>query len=42
VNIGAGYIGGGWPDEQYNEKDGNDGYLDYFTGQLADVTLSYS
>lgn len=42
VNIGAGYIGGGWPDETHNEEDGNQGYLQYYTGQIADVTLTYS
>ncbi len=42
VNMGAGYIGGGWQDETHYEQDGNDGYLQYYTGQLADVTLTYS
>ncbi len=38
--IGAGYLGGGWPDETYHEKNGNDGYLTYFKGQIADITFT--
>jgi Laminin G domain len=38
--IGAGFLGGGWPDEADHEKDGDDGYLTYFDGEIADVTLT--
>jgi hypothetical protein len=41
LDFGAGYIGGAWPDESYYEKDGNEGYLQYFKGEMADITLSY-
>jgi hypothetical protein len=39
VNFGAGYNGGNWPDEKYG---GGTATLDYFNGQMADVTLTYS
>lgn len=35
--FGAGYIGGGWPDEAHYEQSGNTGYLQYFKGDIADV-----
>jgi len=38
--LGSGYIGGNWPDEPHHEQSGNTGYLMYFHGELADVTLS--
>jgi hypothetical protein len=40
--LGAGSIGGKWPDENYYEKQGNDGYPEYFDGQLAAVDYSTS
>jgi hypothetical protein len=39
INFGAGYNGGNWPDEKYN---GQTATRDYFTGDMADVTLTYS
>jgi hypothetical protein len=36
--IGAGYIGGDWPSENYDRRNGNTGYLDY--GQIADITVT--
>jgi hypothetical protein len=38
--IGAGYIGGTWPDETHYEQQGNTGYLTYFKGKIADVTFT--
>lgn len=40
LTIGAGYIGGTWPDEADHEKDGNTGYLNYFKGYIAAVTFT--
>jgi len=40
LDLGAGYIGGGWPDETYYKEDGNQGYLTYFNGDIADVTIT--
>jgi Concanavalin A-like lectin/glucanases superfamily len=40
--LGAGYIGGGWPDEIHHEQDGNTAYPMYLNGELADVTLTDS
>jgi hypothetical protein len=40
LDFGAGYIGGGWPAEPHYKQNGNTGYLDYFNGQLADLTAS--
>ena len=39
-DLGAGYIGGSWPDESHHEQSGNTGYLTYFNGELADVILT--
>jgi hypothetical protein len=36
--IGAGFIGGGWPDETYNGS--SHGMLEYFNGDIADVTFT--
>jgi hypothetical protein len=38
--IGAGYIGGNWPNEIHYKQSGNTGYRDFFDGEIADVTLS--
>ena len=40
LTFGAGYIGGSWPDEPHQNQNGNTGYLDYFRGQIASITLS--
>ena len=40
LNFAAGYLGGGWPEEPHYHQSGSTGYLDYFTGQLADITAS--
>ena len=40
LDVGAGSLGGSWPDETYENKNGADGYLTYFQGQIADVTLT--
>jgi hypothetical protein len=37
LTFGAGYIGGTWPDEANYEQDG---ILQYFNGQMADIQLS--
>ena len=37
--IGAGYNGGGWPDEADEGKSGNTGFPSYFNGSIADVAL---
>jgi hypothetical protein len=39
LTIGAGYTGGNWPAEPHYQQNGNTGYPDYFTGQIADITL---
>ena len=39
LTIGAGYTGGNWPAEPHYQQNGSTGYPDYFTGQLADITL---
>jgi hypothetical protein len=39
LDIGAGSLGGSWPDEIYENKDGSQGYMTYFTGEIAGVTL---
>jgi large repetitive protein len=39
VYVGAGYIGGGWPDEPHQNPNDNTGYAEYFTGQIADVAF---
>ena len=40
IDIGAGSLGGGWPDETYENKDGSQGYMTYFKGDIADVSLT--
>jgi hypothetical protein len=37
--IGAGLLGGTWPDEIYYEQNGNTGYITHFNGDIADVTF---
>jgi hypothetical protein len=37
--IGAGHLGGDWPDENYIGQDGNYGYLTFFNGDIAGVTF---
>jgi hypothetical protein len=40
LDFGAGYLGGSWPTEPHYKQSGNNGYLDYFNGELADITAS--
>ncbi len=40
LNFGAGYLGGSWPTEPHHEQSGSTGYLDYFNGTIADITLT--
>jgi hypothetical protein len=40
LDFGAGYIGGGWLDETHYKEDGNQGYLTYFNGDVADITIT--
>jgi hypothetical protein len=40
IDIGAGSLGGSWPDEIYENKDGSQGYMTYFNGEIADATLT--
>ena len=35
--VGAGYLGGGWPDEPHHSTSSNTGYASYFTGDIAEV-----
>ncbi|MFC1438200.1 LamG-like jellyroll fold domain-containing protein [Streptacidiphilus sp. N1-10] len=37
--VGAGFLGGAWPDEPNEGKSGNTGYASYFNGSIADVGL---
>ncbi|MFC1413037.1 LamG-like jellyroll fold domain-containing protein [Streptacidiphilus sp. N1-12] len=39
TDIGAGFIGGVWPDEVDQGKSGNTGYVMRFTGDIAQVSL---
>jgi hypothetical protein len=41
LDFGAGYLGGAWGDEPHYEQDGNTAYLTYFSGELADVQVSF-
>jgi hypothetical protein len=38
--IGAGYLGGAWPNEPHHLQSGDTGYPTYFNGQIADVTYT--
>jgi Concanavalin A-like lectin/glucanases superfamily len=40
LDFGAGYLGGSWPTEPHHEQSGSTGYLDYFNGTIADITLT--
>ena len=42
LDFGSGYLGGGWPNETHHLQSGNTGYLQYFNGQMADITLRYT
>jgi hypothetical protein len=35
--VGAGFLGGAWPDESHQQQNGNTGYATYFNGSIADV-----
>jgi RHS repeat-associated protein len=37
--LGAGFLGGNWPDEAHHQQNGNTGYATYFNGQISDVAL---
>jgi RHS repeat-associated protein len=37
--IGAGFIGGSWPDEANAGRSGNTGYAQYFNGSIADAAF---
>ena len=37
--VGAGFIGGGWPDEPHQGQNGNTGYASYFNGNISDATF---
>jgi hypothetical protein len=39
-DIGAGYIGGHWPDEPHSSSTSGTGFRTYFAGAIADVTYS--
>ncbi|HEV2375100.1 MAG TPA: LamG-like jellyroll fold domain-containing protein [Streptosporangiaceae bacterium] len=41
LTFGTGYIGGDWPSEPHNQPGSTTGYLDYFQGQLAEITYSH-
>jgi RHS repeat-associated protein len=37
--LGAGFIGGGWPDESHQGQSGNTGYAQFFNGSIADAAF---
>ena len=37
--IGAGFLGGNWPNEANYQKSGNTGYATYFTGDISDAAF---
>ncbi|MFJ1653392.1 LamG-like jellyroll fold domain-containing protein [Streptomyces sp. NPDC088337] len=37
--VGAGYLGGNWPDEAHHNTADNTGYATYFKGSIAEVAL---
>ena len=39
VYVGAGFLGGSWPDEAHQNQSGNTGYASYFNGDISDVAL---
>jgi hypothetical protein len=42
LDFGAGYIGGTWQNEVDYKKNGNEGFLQYFNGQMADITFKWA
>ncbi len=40
LDFGAGYIGGGWPDESHQNQSGGTGYRTFFNGQIADIAIA--
>jgi hypothetical protein len=40
LTFGAGYLGADWPVEPPYQQNGSTGYLDYFTGEIADTTFT--
>jgi hypothetical protein len=42
LDFGAGYAGGGWPNyPNNNAKNGNEGWLTYFNGEISNINLSH-
>ena len=39
VYVGAGFNGGGWPDESHNSGTNNTGYASFFNGSISDVAF---
>ncbi|MEV6971773.1 LamG-like jellyroll fold domain-containing protein, partial [Hamadaea sp. NPDC051192] len=37
--IGAGFLGGAWPDQSHQSSTSSDGFANYFTGSISDVAL---
>ncbi|NUO56202.1 MAG: Teneurin-1, partial [Hamadaea sp.] len=37
--IGAGFLGGAWPDQSHQSSTSSQGYANYFTGTISDVAL---
>jgi RHS repeat-associated protein len=39
VYVGAGFLGGSWPDESHQNQNGTTAYASYFNGSISDVAL---
>ncbi|MFC4131754.1 LamG-like jellyroll fold domain-containing protein [Hamadaea flava] len=37
--VGAGFLGGAWPDQSHQSSTSSDGFANYFTGSISDVAL---
>jgi RHS repeat-associated protein len=37
--VGAGFLGGGWPDESHSSGTSNTGYASFFNGSISDVSF---
>ncbi|MEV0270063.1 LamG-like jellyroll fold domain-containing protein, partial [Hamadaea sp. NPDC050747] len=37
--VGAGFLGGAWPDQSHQSSTSSQGYANYFTGSISDVAL---
>jgi YD repeat-containing protein len=42
VSVGAGFLGGHWPDESHYSSTANTGYATYFNGSIGDVAVYHS